>query len=131
MHASHEPLHVTSQKSILIVEDDFDIRDTLTQILEEEGYRVTGAENGQEALQRLRRGPPPSLILLDLVMPVMNGWQFRTAQLEDPRLRRIPVVVISAEVRLPSDLDALAPAHLLGKPIALDRLLDILRTELS
>jgi CheY-like chemotaxis protein len=130
VNASSEPLHVTSENYILIVEDDFDIRDTLTQILEEEGYRVEGAENGQDALDRLHAGRLPSLILLDLMMPVMNGWQFRAVQLRDPSLRAIPVVVISANAGLPDNIDSLSPKHLLSKPIQLDRLLDILRTEL-
>ena len=84
---------------ILIVEDDFDIREALTQILEEEGYAVREAANGREALDVAAR-ELPSLILLDLMMPVMNGWQFRAEQIKDPRLAPVPVLVISADPHL-------------------------------
>ena len=73
---------------VLIVEDDTDLRETLSQILTDEGYRVWSAEHGQAALDCLRDGSKPCLILLDLTMPVMNGWQFRAEQREDPDLCR-------------------------------------------
>src|SRR5207244_10672732 len=63
--------------TVLVVEDDFDLRDALVPILEYEGHRVVSAANGKEALERLQTMPPPSLILLDLMMPVMDGEQFR------------------------------------------------------
>ena len=63
-----------SRKSILVVEDDAATRDAVALVLEDEGYSVTGVANGQEALHHLRQTPPPNLILLDLMMPVMNGW---------------------------------------------------------
>src|SRR5947207_15447872 len=85
---------------ILIVEDDFDIREALTQILEDEGFQVRCASNGREALEVATSGPAPRLILLDLMMPVMNGWQFRAEQLKDPRLAEVPVLVISADPHL-------------------------------
>src|SRR5580765_7790969 len=83
--------------SILLVEDDFDMRDALIPILEYAGHHVVGAANGREALEQLRAGPKPSLILLDLMMPVMNGTEFRAEQLRDPALASIPVVVVSAD----------------------------------
>ena len=83
-------------RSILIVEDDSDLREALSEVLRDEGYSVESAADGREALDRLRRDLRPSLILLDLTMPVMNGWQFRAEQRRDPALSEIPVVVLSA-----------------------------------
>jgi len=88
----HDP-----DKSVLIVEDDADVRESLVAILESEGYRVLEAENGAVALDQLRRDVPVCLILLDLFMPTMNGWTFRDEQLRDPQLAPIPVIVISAD----------------------------------
>src|SRR5215471_15511811 len=111
-----------SDDYILIVEDDYDIREALTQILEEEGYSVRSASNGREALDVAASGSAPSLILLDLMMPVMNGWQFRTEQLNDPRIASVPVLVISADPHLQSKSASLGAVGLLKKPIALDDL---------
>src|SRR5207249_387698 len=82
--------------TVLVVEDDFDLRDALVPILEYEGHRVVSAANGREALDWLHAMPPPSLILLDLMMPVMNGEEFRAEQLRDPALASIPGVILSA-----------------------------------
>ena len=81
------------RKSVLVVEDDPDIRETVADVLHEDGYPLATAANGREALDILARGDePPGLILLDLMMPIMNGWQF----LEEVKDRDIPVVVMSA-----------------------------------
>ena len=112
---------------ILIVEDDFDIREALEQILQEEGYEVRGASNGSEALATATSGPAPRLILLDLMMPVMNGWQFRSEQLKDARLAAVPVLIISADPDLQSKAAALGVAGLLKKPISLDDLLSAVK----
>src|SRR2546421_11383676 len=83
--------------SILVVDDDTGIRTMLVLFLTHAGYTVSSAINGMEALTVLRRSPPPPcLILLDLMMPVMNGAQFRQAQQDDPLLAPIPVAVLSA-----------------------------------
>lgn len=113
--------------AVLIVEDDFDVRDTLGMTLEAEGYRVEGAANGQEAIERLQRADPPCLILLDLMMPVMDGWEFRAAQLRDPTLARIPVVVISADGSVARKASALGVAGYLRKPLDFDALLQTVR----
>jgi len=86
-----------STHRVLVVEDDLDIRESLMEILEDHGYEPIGAENGLEALARLREpGPQPCLILLDLMLPKMDGRAFRQHQLQSPELAAIPVVVISA-----------------------------------
>jgi CheY-like chemotaxis protein len=109
--------------TILVVEDDADIRGALCAILQEEGYAVVGARDGSEALMRLRSGEPPSLILLDLMMPVMNGSEFRSAQLRDPRLAAIPVVLLTADSRFDEVGRALGTEAALSKPFELDALL--------
>jgi CheY-like chemotaxis protein len=73
-----------SGRTLLLVEDDADIREALSGLLAMEGFLVIGLPNGREALDWLRKSPRPELILLDLMMPVMDGWQFRVAQKEDP-----------------------------------------------
>lgn len=81
---------------VLLVEDEADIRDLLRDALDEDGFVVVTAANGREALEMLRTGLRPAAIVLDLMMPSMNGWDFRQEQLKDPELRQIPVVVITA-----------------------------------
>ncbi|EYF01761.1 response regulator [Chondromyces apiculatus] len=105
------------------MDDDQDIRDTLTELLTDEGYSVLNASNGEEALATLRTKERPDLILLDLMMPVMDGWQFRAAQQNEPGVADIPVVVVSAT---PKDdkVQKLGAAQLLKKPIRLEELLD-------
>jgi CheY-like chemotaxis protein len=114
-------------RHIMVVEDDFAIRETVAEVLSAEGFRVTCATNGAEAMLRLDeaadRGDAPSLILLDLMMPVMDGWEFRLAQRRDPRLAGIPVIVLSAGAGMESKLSHLAPAAFLPKPFELDHLL--------
>src|SRR6266542_337059 len=110
-------------RRILIVEDDADLREALSEVLSDEGYAVTSAADGQEALDRLRRELRPSLILLDLTMPVMNGWQFRAEQRRDPDLSGIPVVVLSAGDHLAEQMGPLGIQEYVRKPIELDHLL--------
>jgi CheY-like chemotaxis protein len=108
----------------MVVEDDYAIRETLRELLEEEGYRVTQASNGAEALARLRDTEgPPSLILLDLMMPVMDGWEFRDAIAGDPKLSEIPVIVISADHSLDTKVSSMDVQGWLAKPFELDQLL--------
>jgi CheY-like chemotaxis protein len=107
----------------MVVEDDFGIRETLRELLEDEGFAVSWAANGQDALARLAAGDPPRLILLDLMMPVMDGVEFRSVQQRDPRLSQIPVVVISAENGLEQTASTMAVEGFLAKPFELDALL--------
>jgi CheY-like chemotaxis protein len=108
---------------ILIADDDPDVRESLRLLLELHGHSVEEARNGREALSRLDHEAPPCLILLDLMMPVMDGWQFRRAQLQNPALAGVPVVVISA---VPSHLqreNELAVHRVFTKPFDYDALL--------
>jgi CheY-like chemotaxis protein len=110
---------------VLIVEDDADLREMMAQLLSLEGYRTQTVANGVEALDVLQRGDRPDLILLDLMMPVMDGWEFRRRQIQDPRIADVPVVVLSALD--PSRAVDLAGAAFLKKPLDFDRLLDLVR----
>ena len=117
--------HVTDTHTILVVEDEDESRQVLMQILELEGFKAVGACNGVEAIGYLRTSDPPCLIILDLLMPGMNGMQFRTALLEVAELAKIPVVVVSA---LDSSTVAdLGVVRAFRKPLDIDALLRIVR----
>jgi CheY-like chemotaxis protein len=116
-----------SNRHILVVEDDEGTREALGMLLGLEGYRVASAANGREALDRLRRDGPPDLILLDLMMPVMTGWEFREEQRRDPLLAHIPVIVVSAAGGGPETVASLGAAHFLSKPVDFDELLASVR----
>ena len=107
---------------MLVVDDELDIREAVTEVLSYEGHEVFTASDGEEALVKCR-SLHPDLVLLDLMMPGMNGWDFRRAQLRDPSIAGIPVVVLSALGRV-STIDALA---FLPKPFGLDELLELVR----
>lgn len=112
-----------SGAGVLIVEDQPDLRETLASLLEDLGYLVAVAANGRDALAHLQSAPPPALILLDLIMPVMNGWVFRAEQQRDPKLADIPVVVVSGAANLPHHSAALNAVAYLTKPVDLNMLL--------
>lgn len=112
-------------RRVLLVEDERDIRAELAEVLVEEGYQVTGVGNGLEALRHLQQREPPQVIVLDLMMPVMNGWQFLDEQRQLPHLAQIPVVVLSAAGVHKQGLRDLAAA-LIPKPIELNDLLGVL-----
>lgn len=113
---------------ILLVDDDLNIRTVITEILEDEGYHVASAANGQEALRYLQQQTDtPCLILLDLMMPVMNGWDFRRAQQQDPHLASIPVVVISADNSIQHKTASLAVTDYMAKPIDIEHLINTVR----
>ena len=110
-------------KDILLIEDDPDVREALAEALSEVGYRVIAAAGGQEALDYLNTARvPPGLILLDLLMPVMDGWEFRAQLARTGSNADIPVVVLSAET-VPADrMERLGARDYLRKPINLAQL---------
>jgi CheY-like chemotaxis protein len=123
---------MATPSSVLIIEDDFEIRKALLDILRSEGYSVQAATDGQEALEVLRKGAQkPNVIILDLMMPVMDGWIFRNHQLQDPSIAKIPVIVITAEGTAKAKAKAMNAVAGIRKPIDLDELLGTLRTCLA
>jgi CheY-like chemotaxis protein len=109
---------------VLVVEDDEGIRESIRDLLQEEGYQVVTASHGEEALARMREGIP-AVVLLDLMMPVMNGWQFLERVAKDASLAEVPIVVISAAGEsgaLPHRV-----AGFIKKPIGLQALLDVVK----
>jgi CheY-like chemotaxis protein len=110
---------------VLVVDDVPALAKLMVDILATAGYRTITAANGQEALAHLRSGVPlPALILLDLDMPVMNGWEFRAEQQRDPFLNAIPVLIVSGEGNLHQHASAMGAAGYLNKPVALSHLLN-------
>ncbi len=107
---------------VLIVDDELDIRQALAEVLASEGFDVEAAQDGQEALAKAR-ALHPRLVLLDLMMPRMNGWEFRRAQKGDPDVARIPVLIISA-FSPQGDLDA---EGYIEKPFDVDQLVSAVR----
>lgn len=121
MAATNQP----DQPCVLIVEDDDGAREALSDCLELEGISVASARNGKEALAYLHSAPRPKVILLDLYMPVMTGWEFRAAQMKDAAISDIPVVVVTAfGSGTTKQIDANLVMH---KPLDLDRLISVLR----
>lgn len=108
---------------VLLVEDDIDVREILRELLEDAGYSVTWAANGREALAHLKHGRAPRLILLDLMMPIMDGPAFRAAQRQDPALAPIPVVVISADHGVDAKIGEMQVDGYLPKPFEVGTLL--------
>jgi len=125
-HHRRFPFQKAQRTSILVVEDDTEIRAALVSLLQDEGFVTVQAANGEEALQVLASASAqPGLILLDLVMPKMNGWQFRAEQLRREQLRSIPVVVLSAQGPSLAERSQIGAAEVLRKPVTADMLLDV------
>jgi CheY-like chemotaxis protein len=114
-------LRVTQGK-VLIVEDDAETREMIGRFLELEGFAVEVAANGRQALDRLDAGARACVILLDLMMPVMDGWEFRRVQVKDEDLAKIPVIVFSAAGR--ERMRQIDANEYLSKPVDLDALLE-------
>jgi len=117
---------VGTRATILVIDDDDDIRAVLAMVLDEAGFRVVTAANGREALEHLREDPQPDVILLDLMMPEMDGYQFRAEQQRDPALRAIPTLIVTAGT-VTSRVEALGAEAILRKPVGLRRLVDTIR----
>ena len=107
-------------RKVMVVEDDHLIREAIAEALDEEGFEVVEAANGREALEKLHH-EGASLVLLDLMMPVMDGWQFRQAQVQNETLASIPVIVVSAAGR--DRIERIDADAYLSKPIDLEELL--------
>lgn len=113
---------------ILIVDDHWELRRSVPMALVEAGYRVAAASDGATALRMLREGLAPDLILVDLRMPVMSGWELRNALLKDPALSQIPLIATSGH---PENLGDDIGFEVLPKPLELDVLLDRIRARLA
>jgi len=110
-------------KTVLIVEDDADSREMFLELLRGGGYFVFAAANGKDAMKFLVGNSLPDVILLDMFMPEMDGWQFRRAQETDPRIAAIPVIVVSAVGAARNSAVQSGAAGFLQKPVAADDLL--------
>jgi CheY-like chemotaxis protein len=113
-------------KRILVVEDDTSIRELLVELLESEGYAVASVVNGLEGLKYLENHDSPDLILIDLMMPVMDGYSFRTEQLKNDKWSKIPTVVMSAEANAKEKMKSFNITAFLSKPVELDTILKII-----
>ena len=126
--SADEDTGATSAGAVLLIEDDAAVINSLGEGLREEGLEVAAAQNGRDALDMLRDGLRPSFIVLDLMMPVMDGWDFRHEQLLDPALSEIPVVVITATGFSANTIRAqLGRVHVLPKPVPYLALLALVR----
>ncbi|MDP2341742.1 MAG: response regulator [Deltaproteobacteria bacterium] len=111
--------------SVLVIEDDEDIVDNVRAVLEGEGYQVLSAANGRLGLDTLASKQLPAVILLDLMMPVMTGFEFRDAQQADPRIAGVPVVLMTADGHLSEKTARLGAAAALAKPFDIVSLLSV------
>ena len=117
-------MDLAGKKTVLVIEDHAPVSNTIKDVLEIEGYEVEIANNGKEAVEILAHGQRPNLILLDLMMPVMNGWQFLDFQRENEEFKSIPVVVCSAYKETAKSVH---PSAVIEKPLNLDSLLDTVK----
>jgi CheY-like chemotaxis protein len=113
--------------AVLLVEDDVMLRKSLIALVESEGHVALSAGNGFEAAELIRQGPMPALILLDLMMPVMNGWAFLKFRNEHPLLSEVPVVVTTAWSEVPGEAEAIGVQGYLRKPLAPREVVEIVR----
>jgi CheY-like chemotaxis protein len=114
---------MSAARTVLLVEDDHDVRETIAEVLTDAGYVVVTAVDGQQALDHLRGGLRPFVILLDLMMPGMNGYEFRDVQRAEAGLADIPVIVLTADRLIEQKARDLGAAAYLKKPTPLDELL--------
>ena len=107
----------------MIIDDDDDLREALVDVMSAQGYEVAAFADARAALTALEEGLTPFLILLDLMMPGMSGWEFRVAQLANPKVLSIPVVVVTAANMLSDGVHTLSDVEILRKPFDLSTLL--------
>ena len=123
----HKAMTEHHEHLVLLVDDHEEARDALAMLLKNEGFAVREASDGQEALDALYDGPRPCLVVLDLMMPGMDGWEFRRRQLRSPLFARIPTVVLSGHANLSAAATGLSAHEILAKPVVLGRLLELVR----
>ena len=124
---AREAMMERHEHMVLLVDDHEEARDALAMLLRNEGFAVREANDGQEALDALYDGPRPCLVVLDLMMPGMDGWEFRRRQLRSPLFARIPTVVLSGHANLSAAATGLSAHDVLPKPVAFGRLLELVR----
>ena len=113
--------------SVLIIEDDEGVRQSLAEVLQDEDYEVVSVANGAQGLESLKSDPLPSLIVFDLNMPGMDGSEFRSRQLSDQRIAEIPVIVISARPDIAEQARRLQATDFLAKPMSFEELLHVVQ----
>lgn len=119
---------MNNERNILIVEDNVDIRSALVEVLNMEGHPTAEANNGRAALNYLHNNPRPSMVLLDMMMPIMNGREFLDALKKEPGCCNIPVIIISA---VADRVDTTGAKECIGKPMDLNNLLDVVAKYVS
>lgn len=113
-----------SPATVLLVDDDLDLREAAAEALEDAGYRVVRADDGRRALEEMTQGGlRPDLILLDMMMPNLDGWGFRVAQKQVPDIAEIPVVALTAYALTDDEREQLDATAILRKPVALEELM--------
>ena len=118
-----------AKKKILVVEDDRDIQTVVVQLLESEGFETICANNGREALQVLKDDTQnlPDLIILDLMMPIMDGFEFREEQKRDPRIANVPIVIMSADGNVEPKKHKIDAKAYIKKPLDIDDLIELVK----
>lgn len=111
-----------NESSILVVEDDLDIRRALVEILHMEGHTTAEASNGKEALEYIKNNPKPCMVLLDMMMPIMTGRQFLDIFKDAPESADVPVVIISA---VADRIDTTGAKEFIKKPLEVSKLLEV------
>ena len=120
------PSPFPAPQTVLLIEDDRDICAAVIEILADEGFQTVAVANGAEGLERLRSSAPrPFLIVLDLMLPVMDAWEFVAAQRSDAAIASIPVAIFSANPKIAKHADQLGAAAIIRKPPSLDELVEI------
>lgn len=123
--AVQDHLMIPARKRILIVEDDNDIRENLKDFLEIEGHSVLTATNGKEGLEALEKSPKPDLILLDLMMPIMNGFEFAEHLKANKLFHEVPIIIMSADNQCEKKVAILGIKNIIKKPFELNDLIDL------
>lgn len=125
-----EHIVMTDDKpSVLVVEDEKDLRVTVAEVLRMEGYRVSEASHGAEAIEKLDAEPLPDLILLDVMMPVMDGYDFRRRQMEHPEWSEIPIILYTSSKD--AEADEFDAVDVLRKPVGIQQLVEVVDRHLS